>query len=264
MRKQLVAATFLAALVAPVQALAVEQQQLDAFTRDALQRAYEDTHASHAFYSAVVARHGKIAPFVGVLEGEARQEKALQALAKANEVSVSAAAGPKQPEVPATVKDACSAAVDLEKHSVALYDEVTANVKNSAIRDNFEHYRETAAAHQLPAFERCVARGGATPAVEGTGAPAGSKGDGASPPPSGDTAPGPNSGAATDPGTGNASATASGTATANMAGRCDSCGMAGCGCDQGVKAEEGAPAGTAPGPKAAQHTCGCMRGKTNP
>jgi hypothetical protein len=153
------------AMVHIVPAAAAESPaQADAKTRDALVRAIEDGRAAKSFYSAVIERHGKIRPFVGILEAERRQEATLAALCKTYGVSLSAPTG-SVPAVPASVEEACGMAAQAERENVALYDEVLPTVTDRVVRDTLQSLRTASAERHLPAFERCVERGAALPAV---------------------------------------------------------------------------------------------------
>jgi hypothetical protein len=119
---------------------------------------------SEDVYAAVVHAHGEVRPFSNAVHAEARHAAFLERVLAARGVAVPPRAlAPAQP-APASLTQACAAAVASERHNVALYDRLLAGGSlPEDVRRAFDHNRWASLEHHLPAFERC--RGAAAAGV---------------------------------------------------------------------------------------------------
>lgn len=133
--------------------------RLDENAQQALTVALEDERNSKAFYEAVMARHGKIAPFRNIANAETRHALAIERIFERYEVSVPASAVPTKFDVPETVVEACTAALAAERENAALYEGLMETVDQKDIRRTFTKLRSVSLENHVPAFEHCAAGG---------------------------------------------------------------------------------------------------------
>jgi hypothetical protein len=136
-----------------------EQAPTDDQTREALRRVVESERGAHAFYLRVVERHGKVRPFVAVVDAGMHREKGLADLCRKYGVDVPRPSASSQSRpVPDSVQDTCRAAVELERQTIAMYDEVIPTVSITEVRERLTRMRSASADHRLHMFERCAAQ----------------------------------------------------------------------------------------------------------
>ncbi len=137
---------------------------LDTRVQTAVQEALLDERHTEDVYAAVVHAHGEVRPFSNAVHAEARHAAFLERVLAARGVAVPPRAlAPAQP-APASLTQACAAAVASERHNVALYDRLLAGGSlPEDVRRAFDHNRWASLEHHLPAFERC--RGAAAAGV---------------------------------------------------------------------------------------------------
>jgi hypothetical protein len=133
---------------------------MDRLTRDALDEALEDEYKAHATYRAVIERFGDIRPFINIVESEARHIAALLALYDKFGIEPPPDRWKDAVEAPATVEEACRTAVEAEEENDAMYDRLIAATDDADIRAVMQRLQAASRDNHLPAFKRCVARGG--------------------------------------------------------------------------------------------------------
>lgn len=126
----------------------------------ALHDALDDEHRAWATYDQVIADFGDIRPFVNVREAEARHIEALSTLFRAYGLPV-----PENPWLGsvtrfASVRDACEAGIAAEVANAALYERLLAATRRPDILTVFQRLEEASQQRHLPAFRRCLERGG--------------------------------------------------------------------------------------------------------
>jgi hypothetical protein len=126
----------------------------------ALLEALDDEHKAHATYAQVLADFGDVLPFANIIEAEARHIDALTRLMHRYQVPVPS--NPWTGKVPrfASVKDACAAGVEAEIDNGSLYDRLMAATQRADILEVFRNLQEASQQRHLPAFQRCLERGG--------------------------------------------------------------------------------------------------------
>lgn len=134
--------------------------------KDAVEIALDDEYKAEAFYDAVIEKFGPVRPFVNIVEAERRHARRLENLLTAYGLSLPEngyRTGAKQtPAVPASLIEACQTGVDAEIENAALYEDrllpAVADYPDiaAAMNDLMSASRD----RHLPAFQRCVARGG--------------------------------------------------------------------------------------------------------
>jgi hypothetical protein len=106
-------------------------------------------------YEDVVATLGPVAPFGAIARAEAADAAAVRAAARAHGMIIGDEPVPGSP-APADRTSACLLAVEIEKSTIATYDELLPKVQAFPdVTRLFTRVRATARNDHLPAFERC-------------------------------------------------------------------------------------------------------------
>jgi hypothetical protein len=120
-----------------------------------LQRAVSEERHAEATYRNVIASLGQVRPFTNIANSEAQHVAALERLAAAHDVDISAVT-PAGEVSPVTKAAACQLGIDAEKADIALYDELLPQVSgNQDVTEVFQNLRAASQDNHLPAFERC-------------------------------------------------------------------------------------------------------------
>ncbi len=131
----------------------------------------DDEYKSEATYEAMLAKFGEdTRPFSNIIRAEQRHSDA----AKAQLDRLGADYPDANPyigtiEAPETRLEACQAGITAEELNIALYDRLLPNVQDEEVRSVLEHLQFASREHHLPAFQRCVERGGTMGAGGGMG-----------------------------------------------------------------------------------------------
>lgn len=133
---------------------------------DAIHIALDDEYRAASFYEAVLAKFGDVRPFVNIVEAERRHARRLTSLLEAANAPIPPdpyATGEKSaPDVPATLAEACRIGVEAEIENAALYDDrlIPAVEGYPEVESAMRDLRAASQENHLPAFQRCVERGG--------------------------------------------------------------------------------------------------------
>jgi rubrerythrin len=127
----------------------------------ALRAALDDEYKAEATYAAVIAAFGEVRPFINIIEAERRHAASVRAemdrlglpYETANPYLGKLAA-------PTSVLDACKAGVEAEIENIALYDRLLPKIEDPQVRDTLTRLQWASRERHLPAFQRCVERGG--------------------------------------------------------------------------------------------------------
>lgn len=126
-------------------------------TRAALLEALADGRKAEAAYAAVLAKFGAVEPFLSIVDAERCDREALLALFRSHNIEIPP--NPYQgapPTPPATLPEACAMGVKLEEASIAMYDRLLSQVRESDVRRVFRQLQEASRSHHLPAFRACA------------------------------------------------------------------------------------------------------------
>ncbi|MDP8222974.1 MAG: DUF2202 domain-containing protein [Candidatus Lernaella stagnicola] len=154
------AAIMLALMMVPQSSTAQGKPSLDQKTQDALAASINDEYKAQALYAKIMEKFGPQRPFANIIQGESRHIEMLKPLFTRYGVEVPADDWASKLEAPGTMLEACKEGVTAEKENVAMYDGFLSFVKENDIREVFTYLRDASQNNHLPAFERCVARGG--------------------------------------------------------------------------------------------------------
>ena len=134
--------------------------------KDAVLAALDDEYKAQSLYKVILDEHGDVRPFSNIINAEQHHSDMLVELLETYGVSV-----PENPyengtkaslTAPETLLEACQIGVVAEIENVALYDEklLPAVADYSDITDIMLRLRNASQERHLPAFQRCVSRGG--------------------------------------------------------------------------------------------------------
>ncbi len=124
-----------------------------------LDEALDDEYKARASYAAIIKAFGPVKPFVNIVESEGRHAAALlqqyQRLGLKPPHNRWAAHDTK---VPATLLEACEAAVAAEIENAEMYERLLAEADDPVLHDVLSNLRDSSQNRHLPAFKRCVER----------------------------------------------------------------------------------------------------------
>jgi rubrerythrin len=155
------ATAVLAACASPLQAVSLADTK-------ALSMALEDEYRAEATYNAVLGSFPGARPFINIIEAERRHADRVKA--EMDRVGITyAKTNPYLGtfKAPASVLEACQQGIVAEEENIALYDRVLPSVTDGQIRETLTALQSASRERHLPAFQRCVARGGAMGAGRG-------------------------------------------------------------------------------------------------
>jgi rubrerythrin len=128
----------------------------------ALVAALDDEYRAEAIYASVIKKFGEARPFINIIEAERRH--AAMVKAEMDRLGISyTKTNPwlDKEHAPASLLDACQQGIIAEQENIALYDKLLPTIQDAHVRETLSTLQWASRERHLPAFERCVARGGA-------------------------------------------------------------------------------------------------------
>ena len=127
----------------------------------ALRMALDDEYRAEATYAAVIDAFGEVRPFIRIIDAERRHA----ARVKVEMDRLGITYDPVNPylgsiSAPPTLLAACEQGVSAEIENIALYDRLLPTIRDEGVRAALSDLQRASRERHLPAFERCVARGG--------------------------------------------------------------------------------------------------------
>lgn len=135
-------------------------ENLNPAERRALEEALDDEYQAWATYDRVIADFGPVRPFMNIREAEARHIEALAALFARYGLALPANPWPGRVQGFASIREACEAGVAAEIANAALYERLFASTLRPEILAVLRRLQDASQQRHLPAFRRCVERGG--------------------------------------------------------------------------------------------------------
>ena len=127
----------------------------------ALIEAIDDEYKARATYRHVISKFGELSPFINIVEAESRHIEALLPLFKKYGISIPEDNWESHIESPASVLEACQAGVRAEIENAEMYARLLESVKQYPdVQFVLEQLQRASRENHLPAFQRCVERGG--------------------------------------------------------------------------------------------------------
>lgn len=127
----------------------------------ALRTALDDEYRAEATYAAVIAAFGQVRPFINIIEAERRHAASVRA--EMDRLGLRyPATNPYLGTLtaPVSVLAACEQGGAAEIENIALYDRIVPTIKEPQVRETLTRLQAASRERHLPAFQRCVARGG--------------------------------------------------------------------------------------------------------
>lgn len=144
----------------------IQADSLSPQAKDAVLTALDDEYKAQSIYKAIMTKHGKSRPFSNIINAEKHHSDKLINLLKTYGQIVPPNPyenGEKSKLVaPDTLLEACQIGVTAEIENVALYDDrlLPAVSTYPDITNIMMRLRNASQERHLPAFQRCVSRGG--------------------------------------------------------------------------------------------------------
>jgi hypothetical protein len=135
---------------------------LDEKTKAMVLEALNDEYKARAFYRLVIETFGPVRPFVNIVEAEDTHAYALERLCARYGIPLPNDEWDRTLRPPASVLEACRAAVVGEIENIATYERFLHDTEDPVVRGLFQQLQARSRDAHLPAFERCVVRGGET------------------------------------------------------------------------------------------------------
>ena len=126
----------------------------------ALGEALDDEYRARATYRAVIDRFGEVRPFANIVEAEQRHIDALLGVYRRRNVEVPTDRWAGRIDVPESLGAACELSVQAEIDNAAMYTRLIRRVDDPEVQRIMSHLQRASRDRHLPAFRRCVERGG--------------------------------------------------------------------------------------------------------
>ncbi|WP_350432566.1 hypothetical protein ABIS04_03070 [Shewanella sp. H8] len=128
---------------------------------NALIEAINDEYKSRATYRAVINKFGEIRPFINIVAAEGRHIDALLPLFAKYNITIPIDDWDSRIKTPATILEACQLGVEDEIENAQMYDRLLElTVDYPDIQAVLKQLQRASKENHLPAFQRCVERGG--------------------------------------------------------------------------------------------------------
>jgi hypothetical protein len=129
--------------------------------REVLVEAINDEYKARAMYRLVINRFGEIRPFINIVDAESRHINALLPLFEKYGIAVPEDDWASRVEAPESVLEACQMGVEAEIENGEMYDRLLRLSEDYPdIQQVLLRLRRASIENHLPAFQRCVERGG--------------------------------------------------------------------------------------------------------
>lgn len=142
---------------------------IDQKTKAMILQALDDEYKARAFYRLVIKAFGPVRPFINIVEAEHTHARAVEALCSRYGIPLPRNDWDTTLEPPRSILEACRAGVEGELENIAMYDRFLRETHEPEVRSLFQRLQARSREAHLPAFERCVARGGEAGHGEGSG-----------------------------------------------------------------------------------------------
>lgn len=126
-----------------------------------LNEAIQDEYKARALYRKVIEKFGDVRPFSNIVEAEERHIQALLPLFEKYHVPIPADDWPTRIEPPASLSAACQQGVEAEIENMEMYERLLDQARQFPdVQAVLRELQRASRDNHLPAFQRCVERGG--------------------------------------------------------------------------------------------------------
>ena len=123
--------------------------------------AINDEYKARAIYQNIISKFGEIRPFINIVEAESRHIEALLPLFDKYGVTVPEDDWVSHVETPQSVLEACQLGVEAEIKNAEMYDRLLDSTMDYPdVQRVLVQLQRASTENHLPAFQRCVERGG--------------------------------------------------------------------------------------------------------
>ena len=123
--------------------------------------AINDEYKARATYRQVINKFGEIRPFINIADAESRHIEALLPLFEKYGVTVPEDNWASSIEAPQSILEACQVGVEAEIENAEMYDRLLElTVDYPDVQLVLTQLQRASTENHLPAFQRCVERGG--------------------------------------------------------------------------------------------------------
>jgi len=138
-----------------------EENEMSESIRNVLTEAINDEYKARATYRHVIDRFGEIRPFINIIEAEGRHIEALLPLFKKYGIDVPEDNWYSRITPPLTLIDACRTGVEAEIENAEMYSRLLDSTTDYPdVQHVLTQLQRASAENHLPAFQRCLDRGG--------------------------------------------------------------------------------------------------------
>jgi hypothetical protein len=128
---------------------------------DALIEALNDEYKARATYLHVISKFGEIRPFINIAEAEGRHIEALLPLFIKYEIAIPEDNWYSRIQPPDSIIEACRIGVESEIENAEMYSRLLDSTREYPdVQHVLMQLQRASAENHLPAFQRCVERGG--------------------------------------------------------------------------------------------------------
>lgn len=132
-----------------------------------LNEAIQDEYKARALYQKVIEKFGEVRPFSNIVEAENRHIQALLPLFELHDLPVPPDDWGSRVEAPSTLLEACQQGVEAEIENMEMYSRLLEQSEDfPEVQAVLRELQRASKENHLPAFQRCVERGG-TPGRSG-------------------------------------------------------------------------------------------------
>jgi rubrerythrin len=129
-------------------------------TIKALSEALDDEYKARATYRKVIERFGPVRPFINIVEAEERHVAALLAQFRRLGAAPPEDTWAARVKVPDSVEQACAEAAQAEIENDAMYSRLLEQLTDAQAHSVMLRLQDASRNQHLPAFRRCLERGG--------------------------------------------------------------------------------------------------------
>jgi len=126
-----------------------------------LNEAIQDEYKARALYQKVIEKFGEVRPFSNIVEAENRHIQALLPLFERYGLPVPPDDWPSRVEAPSSLLEACQQGVEAEIENMEMYARLLEQSEDfPEVQGVLRELQRASKENHLPAFRRCVERGG--------------------------------------------------------------------------------------------------------
>ncbi|MEN8130615.1 MAG: ferritin family protein [Pseudomonadota bacterium] len=136
---------------------------------EVLNEALLDEYKSRDTYQKIIDTFGPVRPFINIVEAEQRHIDLLLPLYEKHAIPLPPKPDPERITTPDNLLEACEIGAAAEIENVAMYNRLIQAADLPDVADVLRRLQTASRDHHLPAFQRCVERGGGRGSEGGRG-----------------------------------------------------------------------------------------------